>query len=64
MPFGETWQGKACGQVRLEDAIPARHYGVESLGNANGCYGAGVTIKAGGAQASRRVVVTCGRRFR
>ena len=63
VPFGETWQGRACGLVTLEDAIPADHYGVESLGNANGCYGVGLMIKAHGALASRRTVVTCDRRF-
>jgi hypothetical protein len=63
VPLGEGWHGSACGQVQLEDPIPPDHYGVESLGNSNGCYGVGVTIKARGVQASRRVVVTCGRRF-
>jgi hypothetical protein len=61
--FGETWPGTACGPVDLEDAIPSQHDGVESLGNPNGCYGVAVTIKAGGAVARRRTVVTCGRRF-
>lgn len=62
VPFGETWAGR-CGPVAVEDAIPPDHYGVESLGNPNGCYGVAVTIKAAGAAASRRMVVTCGRRF-
>jgi hypothetical protein len=63
VPLGEAWHGKACGQIRLEDAIPAQHYGVESLGNARGCYGVGLTIKTRGAHASRRIVLVCGRRF-
>jgi hypothetical protein len=47
----------------LEDAISADHYGVESLENPNGCYGVAISIKARGAVATRRTVVTCGRRF-
>lgn len=61
--FGENWKGKACGPAIFEDAIPPSHYGVESLGNPNGCYGVSLTIKARSAQASRRIVVTCGHRF-
>jgi hypothetical protein len=61
--FGENWGGKACGPALFQDAIPASHYGVESLGNPNGCYGVSLTIKARGEQASRRIVVTCGHRF-
>lgn len=63
VPIGEGWQGKACGEIALEDSIPPDHYGVESLGNARGCYGVALTIKARGAQASRRAIVKCGRRF-
>jgi hypothetical protein len=63
VPFGETWKGK-CGPVFVEDAVPATHYGVESLGNPLACYGVGVTIKVRGQSASRRAVLTCGRRFR
>lgn len=61
--FGESWGGRACGPASFEDLIPPSHYGVESLGNENGCYGVSLTIKARGAQAARRIVVTCGRRF-
>jgi hypothetical protein len=58
--FGETWGAhSACGDVQLEDVIPPDHYGVESLGNPNTCYGVGVTIKSGGRSASRRTIVTC-----
>jgi hypothetical protein len=63
VPLGETWGGKACGKLVFEDPIPPEHYGVESLGNSEGCYGVSLTIKAGGRQASRRVIVKCGRRF-
>jgi hypothetical protein len=63
IPFGETWQGKRCGPVLLEDPIPASHYGVESLGNPNACYGVGVAVKAGYTRVRRRAVITCGRRF-
>jgi hypothetical protein len=63
VPIGETWGGKACGTLVFEDPIPRQHYGVESLGNPRDCYGVALTIKAGGTQASRRAIVTCGRRF-
>jgi len=63
VPFGETWGGKPCGSVVVEDPIPPQHYGVESLGNPTGCYGVSLTIEAGGAIATRRAVVKCGRRF-
>ena len=63
VPFGENWKGKACGPVVLEDPIPPAHYGVESLGNPNTCYGVGLTIDARGRRASRRAIITCGRRF-
>jgi hypothetical protein len=59
VPLGETWGGKACGPVILEDPIPLDHYGVESLGNPLACYGVGLTIKAAGKQASKRAIVTC-----
>src|SRR5437870_106805 len=32
VPFGETWHGKRCGPVLLDDPIPSDHYGAESLG--------------------------------
>lgn len=63
VPLGETWKGKSCGPVLLEDAVPPGHYGVESLGNPRACYGVGVTIKARGQSASGRAIVTCGKRF-
>jgi hypothetical protein len=63
VPFGESWQGKACGNVLVDDSIPATHYGVESLGNTSGCYGVGLTLQAGAKRATKRVIVTCGARF-
>jgi hypothetical protein len=63
VPIGETWGGKACGKLIFEDPIPPEHYGVESLGNPQGCYGVALTIKTARAQASRRAIVKCGRRF-
>ena len=63
VPLGETWGGKACGRLVIEDPIPPEHYGVESLGNSEGCYGVALTIKAAGRQATRRAIVKCGRRF-
>ena len=64
VPLGETWGGKPCGPVVLEDPITPEHYGVESLGNPLACYGVGLTIKARGRQATRRAIVTCKPRFR
>jgi hypothetical protein len=63
VPFGETWRGKRCGPVVLEDPIPSEHYGVESLGNSKGCYGVGLTIRAGARRTVRRAIVKCGPRF-
>ena len=63
VPFGETWRGKRCGPVVLEDPIPSEHYGVESLGNSKGCYGVGLTIRAGARRTMRRAIVKCGPRF-
>jgi hypothetical protein len=62
VPFGEGWHGR-CGPVLLEDPIPWDHYGVESLGNPLGCYGISLMIQVGRDRASRRAIVTCGRRF-
>ena len=59
VPLGEGWGDSACGSVKLEDAIPPEHYGVESLGNPKNCYGVGLTIKARGRQASKRAIITC-----
>jgi hypothetical protein len=59
VPFGETWGGKPCGGITLEDPIPPTHYGVESLGNPNTCYAVGVTIKSGRESASKRAIITC-----
>jgi hypothetical protein len=63
LSLGENWSGKACGPAEFDDLIPPSHYGVESLGNRNGCYGVRLTLTVNGVQASRRVIVTCGRRF-
>ncbi len=60
VPFGETWDGKACGPVVVDDPIPPGHLGAESLGNPNGCYGAALTIKVGSLRTTKRVLVRCG----
>lgn len=59
VPLDETWRGKQCGPVLLEDAIPPDQYVIESLGNPNVCYGVSLTIKADGREASRRAIITC-----
>jgi len=61
VPFGETWHGKRCGKVEVEDPIPPDHYGVESLGRA--CYGVGVRITVGSRRASKLAVLTCHPKF-
>ncbi len=63
VPFGESWQGKRCGPVVLEDLIPPGHYGVESLGNPNGCYGIALAIRVGAKRTVKRAIIKCGRRF-
>jgi hypothetical protein len=63
VPFGETWNGKACGPVSLEDPIPVSHANLHSLGNPLQCYGVALGIRAGRAYARKRVVVKCGSRF-
>ena len=63
VPFGETWNGRACGPVSVEDPIPITHTNLHSLGNELECYGVAFGIKAGRAQARRRVIVKCGKRF-
>jgi hypothetical protein len=60
VPFGETWpRGSHCGPVRVEDAVPPTHYGVESLGNPSTCYGVRLSIKVGRAHASKRAIIRC-----
>jgi hypothetical protein len=59
VPVGETWGGKACGPVWVSDPIPATHYGVESLGNPDNCYGVALTIKIGATRAMKRAIVRC-----
>jgi hypothetical protein len=63
VPLDETWDGKPCGPVTLEDPITPEHYGVESLGNPLRCYGVGLTIKARGKLATKRAILTCKPRF-
>ncbi len=63
VPLGEGWGGKECGPVQVEDPITPEHYGVESLGNPLGCYGVSLTIVAGKRRASKRAIVSFGRRF-
>ena len=60
VPIGETWHGKPCGPVVVEDPITPDHYGVESLGNPLSCYGVRLTIEADGKRATRRAIVRCG----
>jgi hypothetical protein len=60
VPFGESWHGRKCGPVLVQDPIPSDHYGVESLGNPLSCYGVRLTIRVGRARASRRTIVRCG----
>jgi hypothetical protein len=60
VPLGETWHGKSCGPVLVQDPIPSDHYGVESLGNELSCYGVELTIEVGSRHASRRAIIRCG----
>jgi hypothetical protein len=59
VPLGETWGGKACGPVWVNDPIPPTHYGVESLGNSHDCYGVRFTIVVGATRATRRAIIRC-----
>jgi hypothetical protein len=59
VPLGETWHGRACGPVGIEDPIPPTPYGVESLGNPNNCYGVALTIKVGAISATKRAIIRC-----
>jgi len=59
VPLGERWRGKACGPVWIEDPIPPTHYGIESLGNPNDCYGVALTIKVGAMRATKRAIIRC-----
>jgi hypothetical protein len=45
-------------------STPASGAGTSRRKRWNGCYGVRLTIEARGARAGRRIVVTCGRRFR
>ena len=60
VPLGENWHGKPRGPVWVEDPLPPDHYGVESLGNPNTCYGVRLTIRVGKRRASRRAILRCG----
>jgi hypothetical protein len=60
VPFGETWHGRPCGPLVVEDPITPGHYGVESLGNPLSCYGVRLSIQADGRRASRRAIIRCG----
>jgi hypothetical protein len=59
VPFGENWHGRACGRVWVNDPIPPTHYGVESLGNPDNCYGVELTIAVGASRASKRAIIKC-----
>ena len=61
--FGEKWRGRACGAISVEDPIPPSHANLHSLGNPRGCYGVALGIRAGRAEARKRVIVKCGDRF-
>jgi hypothetical protein len=63
VPFGETWRGRACGAVVVEDPIPVSHATLHSLGNPRGCHGVRLRIKAAARYASKRTIVKCGPRF-
>jgi hypothetical protein len=61
VPLQESWQGKECGPVQIDDPIPPEHTGgVEQLGNPYSCYGVAFTIKTGTASASKRAIIQCG----
>jgi hypothetical protein len=60
VPLGETWHGRHCGPVVIEDPLTPEHYGVESIGNPIGCYGASLTLVIDDRRASKRTIVTCG----
>lgn len=61
VPLQESWQGKPCGPVQIEDPIPPQHTGgVEQLGNPYSCYGVALTITAGTKRASKRAIIQCG----
>jgi len=60
VPMGETWHGRPCGPVLVQDPIPSDHYGVESLGNPLSCYGVRLTIRVGRSHASKRAIIQCG----
>jgi hypothetical protein len=50
---------KPCGPVWIEDPIPPTHYGVESLGNPNDCYGVALTIEVRATRATKRAIIRC-----
>ncbi len=60
VPFGETWRGRPCGQVFVEDPLPLHHFDTRVLGSLNSCYGVALGIKAAGRVATRRAIVRCG----
>ena len=60
VPFGETWRGRPCGQVFVEDPIPLHHFDIRVLGSPNSCYGVALGINAAGRLATRRAIVRCG----
>jgi len=61
VPLQESWQGKRCGPVQVEDPIPPEHTGgVEQLGNPYSCYGVELTIQTGATRASKRAIIQCG----
>jgi hypothetical protein len=63
VPLDETWKGKSCGPVQVDDPITPGHYGVESIGNPLTCYGVSLAIVAHhGQRARRRTIVSCGKR--
>jgi PASTA domain len=61
VPLRESWQGKPCGPVQVDDPIPPEHAGgVEQLGNPWSCYGVALTISAGKRKATKRAAIQCG----
>jgi hypothetical protein len=61
VPLQESWHGKRCGPLHVDDPIPPEHSGgVEQLGNPWSCYGVALTIWAGRRHATKRAAIQCG----
>ena len=61
--LGETWRGRSCGPVQVEDPITPEHYDAVDIGNPLACYGVSLAIVAHhGQRARKRTIVSCGAR--